>query len=221
MVVTLRGNAARLAVVLLALALSAGACSTNHRAVSARTARTVSTAAPPTVPKFSPVLTIRRPASRAITLTLDVYNESALLQAIHKRQPGCAADQSFRLDVLNDGRGLLPDLLTPRQPLEEFSVPSAEKPSTFLIWAWTDDRYTELIYVVVVRANNPTATSAAFLIEGVPLDHTSLENGWGVLAFFVPHRPNDPNYAISGVLQVVGSAGSTEFPVSSQDSPAC
>jgi hypothetical protein len=221
MVVTLRSNAARLVLVLLALALSAGTCSSNRRALSARTASSVSTAAPPTVPKFSPVLTIRRPASQAVTLTLDVANESALLEAIHKRQPGCAADQSFRLDVLADGRGLLPDLLTPRQPLEGFFATSAEKPSTFITWAWTDDRYTELIYVVVVRANDPTATSAAFLIDGVPVDHTSLENGWGVLAFFVPHRPDDPSYAVSDVLQVAGSAGTSEFPVSSQDPPAC
>ena len=167
------------------------------------------------------MLTIRRPASQAVTLTLDVSNESALLEAIHKRQPGCAADQSFRLDVLADGRGLLPDLLTPRQPLEGFFAPSAEKPNTFITWAWTGARYTELIYVVVVRANDPTATSAALLIDGVPVDHTSVENGWGVLAFFVPHRPDDPNYSVSGALQVAGSHGSTAFPVSSQDPPAC
>jgi hypothetical protein len=221
MVVTLRRNVARLVLVLFALALSAGACSSSHRAVSARTASSVRTAAPPTVPKFSPVLSLRRPASQAVTLTLDVSNESALLEAVRRRQPGCAADQSFRLDVLADGRGLLPDLLTPRQPLEGFFAPSAERPNTFITWAWTDDRYTELIYVVVVRANDPTATSAAFLIDGVPVDHTSLKNRWGVLAFFAPHRPDNPNYAINGVLQVTGSAGNSEFPVSSQDPGPC
>jgi hypothetical protein len=181
----------------------------------------VSTAAPPTVPNHSPVLAIRRPAGQGVTLTLDVSKESPVLEAIHKRQRSCAADQSFRLDVLADGKGLLPDLLTPRQPLESFFAPSDQKPSTFLTWAWTDDRHTEMIYVVVVRANDPTATSAAFLIDGVPVDHTRLENRWGVLATFVRHRPDNPNYAISGVLQIAGRDGSTEFPVSSQDPPAC
>jgi hypothetical protein len=221
MVVTVRSNAARLVLVWLALALGMGACSSNHRAVSARPASSARTAAPPKVPKFSPVLTIRRSAGHAVTLMLDVWNESALLDAVHVRQPGCAADQSFRLDLVADGRGLLPDLLTPRQPLEGSFAPSAERPSTFLTWAWTDARYTELIYVLVVRTNDPTATSAAFLIDGIAVDRASLENGWGVLAFFRPHRRDDPNYAVSGVLRKAGSAGSTDFPVSSQDPPAC